>query len=88
VGDGHSSGMYLFCRLCGAPLGGGFVPELHECNFERLLEFQIQCARIEIENGLEAQVAAWAREPRLAKRVAFARYMRERDSDAVAHRAA
>jgi hypothetical protein len=80
--------MYLFCHQCGAPLGGGFAPERHECDYEQLLEFQTQCARIEIENGLEAQVAAWAREPRTALRVAFARYMRERDAAAVARRAA
>jgi hypothetical protein len=80
--------MYLFCRLCGAPLGDGFAPERHECNFEQLLEFQTQCARVEIENGLQALVAAWAREPRMAKRVAFARYMRERDAAAVTRRAA
>ena len=70
--------MYLFCQQCGARLETGFSLNLHECDFEQLLEFQTQCARIEIENGLEAHLAAWEREPRLAKRLAFARYMRDR----------
>lgn len=50
----------------------------HECSLEQLLDFQAQCAQVELENGLEAQVAAWEREPRLAKRLAFARYVRDR----------
>jgi len=70
--------MYLFCQQCGARLESGFASERHECDFEQLLEFQTQCARIEIENGLEAHIAAWEREPRLAKRLAFARYVRDR----------
>jgi hypothetical protein len=74
--------MYLFCQQCGAPLtqpARGL--DTHECRFEQLLEFQTQCAQIEIENGLEAQVAAWEREPQLANRVAFARYIREHLAD-------
>jgi hypothetical protein len=70
--------MYFFCQQCGAPLAhSAYGLEKHECSVEQLVEFQTQCARIEIENGLEAQVAAWEREPRLANRIAFARYVRE-----------
>jgi hypothetical protein len=70
--------MYLFCQECGAPLTRSeYGLDTHECSFEQLLEFQAQCAQVEIENGLEAQVAVWAREPRLASHVAFARYVRE-----------
>ena len=70
--------MFLYCRQCGArlePLAGTVG---HTCDFEELLEFQLQCARIELEHGLEAQVDTWAREPRVARRLAFARYMRNR----------
>jgi hypothetical protein len=83
--------MYLFCQQCGARLETTFSANRHECDFEQLLEFQTQCARIEIENGLEAQLAAWEREPRLANRLAFARYMRDRSQRSapfVARRAA
>ena len=70
--------MFLFCRQCGARLEAPDAREPHECDFEQLLEFQTQCARVEIEYGLQAQLAAWEREPRLAKHLAFARYMRDR----------
>ena len=81
--------MYVFCHQCGAPLSQSpHGLEKHECSFEQMLEFQAQCAQIEIENGLEAQVAAWEREPRLAKRLAFARYLREQLGQPVARRAA
>ncbi len=70
--------MYLFCQECGARLEPGFGLELHACDFEQVIEFQTQCARIEIEYGLHAHLAAWEREPRLAKRLAFARYVRDR----------
>jgi hypothetical protein len=77
--------MYFFCQQCGAPLArsayGGL--EKHTCNFEQLVEFQAQCAQIEIENGLEAQVEVWERDPRLAKRLAFARFVRERSQGAL-----
>lgn len=59
---------------------------MHECSFEQLLEFQTQCAQIELESGLEAQVAIWEREPRLARRVAFARYVRDRLGSETARR--
>jgi len=70
--------MFLYCRQCGArlePLAGTVG---HTCNFEELLEFQLQCAHIELEHGLEAQVETWAREPRVARRLEFARYVRNR----------
>ncbi len=70
--------MYRFCQQCGTRLESGFASEGHTCDFEQVLEFQTQCARIEIEHGLQAQLAAWEREPRLAKRLAFARYVRDR----------
>jgi hypothetical protein len=76
--------MYLFCQQCGAQLDTVVAREHHECDFEQLLEFQTQCARIEIEHGLQAQIAAWEREPRLAKRLAFARYVRDRSLPAEA----
>ena len=81
--------MYLFCQQCGARLEPGLL-EGHACDFEQVLEFQTMCARIEIEHGLQAQIAAWEREPRLAKRLAFARYVREhsRQADARAVRRA
>ncbi len=83
--------MYLFCQECGARLERGFGPE-HVCDFEQVIEFQTQCARIEIEYGLNAQLAAWEREPHLAKRLAFARYVRDRsrraEARAVPHAAA
>jgi hypothetical protein len=71
--------MHVFCPQCGAPVGQS-RSELseHECRFDRLLEFQTRCAQFELEHGLEDEVAAWEREPRLAKRLAFARYVRER----------
>lgn len=81
--------MYFFCQQCGAPLGrsaSGLAA--HECSFEQLLTFQTQCAQIEIENGLEAQVAAWERDPQLAKHVAFARYVRDRRAHEMAQRKA
>ena len=77
--------MYLFCQQCGARLDPCGARELHECDFEQVLEFQTQCARIEIEYGLQPQLAAWEQEPRLAKRLAFARYMRDRSLRAEAH---
>ena len=71
--------MFVFCRECGARLSPTEIGlDRHECKFEQLVEFQTQCARVEIEHGLEAQVAAWERDPRLARRVAFARYVRAR----------
>jgi hypothetical protein len=70
--------MYVFCQRCGAPLAQTHGLDSHECDFEQFLAFQTQCAHIEIEHGLEAQVAAWEREPRVANRLAFARYMRDR----------
>jgi hypothetical protein len=74
--------MHVYCQQCGAQLiQSANGPAEHECRFEQLLEFQTQCARLELEHGLEAQVGAWAREPHLAKRVAFARYVRERRDD-------
>jgi hypothetical protein len=69
--------MFVFCRECGARLSPAEIgSDRHECKLEQLVEFQTQCARVEIEHGLEAQVAAWEREPRLARRLAFARYVR------------
>jgi hypothetical protein len=71
--------MHVFCPQCGAPVGqsrSGLSE--HQCRFDRLVEFQTRCAQFELEHGLEDQVAAWEREPRLAKRLAFARYVRER----------
>src|SRR5262249_33655361 len=76
--DGQHIPMFLYCRQCGTrlqPLAGTVG---HTCNFEELLEFQLQCARIELEHGLEAQVETWAREPRVARHLAFARYVRNR----------
>jgi hypothetical protein len=75
---GQHSGMFLYCRQCGArlePLAGTVG---HTCKFEELMEFQLQCAHIELEHGLEAQVETWAREPRVARRLEFARYVRNR----------
>jgi hypothetical protein len=82
--------MSFFCQQCGAPLARSAYSglERHDCNFEQLLEFQLQCAQIEIENGLEAQVEVWERDPRLAKRLAFARFVRDRHEAAVADPAA
>lgn len=81
--------MYFFCHQCGAPLAQSACGlDKHECTFEELLEFQTQCAHIEIENGLEAQVAAWEVEPGLANQIAFARYVRERLDHGVAQREA
>jgi hypothetical protein len=73
--------MYVFCRECGAALtpteiGSG----THECAFEQVVEFQTQLARVELTHNLEAQVTAWERDPRLSRRLAFARYLRDRDS--------
>lgn len=80
--------MHVFCQQCGAQVTQtpyGHVQ--HECRFEQLLEFQTQCARLELENGLEAQVVLWEHEPKVANRLAFARYVRER-AEASARRTA
>ena len=70
--------MFVFCPECGAALSAAELDTVsHECQFDKLLEFQTQCARAEIEAGLETQVAAWGRDPRIASRTAFARYLRE-----------
>lgn len=50
----------------------------HECVLEQMIAFQTQCARVELERALDAQVALWARDPRLSRRIEFARYLRER----------
>ena len=70
--------MFVICRDCGAPLADETERAAHECAFEQLVAFQTQCARVEIESGLAAQVAIWERDPRLSRRLAFARYLRER----------
>jgi hypothetical protein len=72
--------MFVICRECGAPLRAAEIEQgTHECTFEQMVAFQTQCARIELERGLAAQVAVWEREPRLSRRIEFARYLRDRD---------
>jgi len=71
--------MFVICRECGAALGADEIERAaHECAFEQMVAFQTQCARLELERGLSAQVALWERDPRLSRRLAFARYLRER----------
>ena len=68
------------CERCGA-----WIPILHltadrhTCRLDTLVEFQARLAREALEDELDARVAEWEREPRLAKRLAFARYLRERN---------
>ena len=69
--------MFVFCQECGARLAVEQDLGRHECNFDHLVEFQIRCARDEMETGLESQVAVWACEPSIQRRLAFARYLRE-----------
>jgi len=70
--------MFVICRECGAPLTAEEISAAsHECMLEQKIAFQTQCARLEIERGLDEQVALWARDPRLSRRLEFARYLRE-----------
>jgi hypothetical protein len=72
--------MFAFCSACGARIQAAEAGEAHECRFEQLLAYQTRLARTELEHCLETRVAAWEREPRVARRVAFARYVRDRHS--------
>jgi len=71
---GNYSGMFFFCDRCGTRLHSfELSPGRHECDPVRLIEFQVRRARFEIDESLEARVAEWERDPRVARRVAFAR---------------
>lgn len=71
--------MFVICRECGAALSADEIERAtHECTFEQMLAFQTQCARLELERGLSAQVALWERDPRMSRRLEFARYLRDR----------
>jgi hypothetical protein len=71
--------MFVICRECGAPLSADEIEQgSHECSFEQMVAFQTQCARIELERGLSAQVALWEQDPHLSRRLEFARYLRDR----------
>jgi hypothetical protein len=78
--------MFVFCQCCGARLTPFELSSgRHECEPEAFVEFQVRTARLELEQGLEARVQVWARDPRLAKRVAFARYLRARERIPILH---
>jgi len=71
--------MFVICRECGAPLNVTEIEQAsHECSFEQMVAFQTQCARLELERGLAGQVELWERDPRISKRLEFARYLRDR----------
>jgi hypothetical protein len=71
--------MFIICRECGAALGEDEIEQAsHECVFEQMIAFQTQCARLEIERRLAAEVALWERDPHLSRRLEFARYLRDR----------
>ena len=80
---GQLPGMFGFCSSCGARIEAAEAGGRHECRFEQLLAYQTRLARTELEHCLESRVAAWERDPRVARRVAFARYVRERRSGGV-----
>jgi len=71
--------MLVICRECGAVLDAEEIEQAgHECSFDQLVAFQLHCARVELEQRLAAQVAVWERDPRLSRRIEFARYLRDR----------
>jgi len=77
--SGQNLTMFVICRECGAPLSAEEISAAsHECVLEQMIAFQTQCARLELERGLDEQVALWARDPRLRRKLEFARYLRER----------
>ena len=68
------------CERCGAWIPTSqLTADRHTCQLDTLVEFQARLAREALEDELDARVAEWEREPRLAKRLAFARYLRERN---------
>jgi hypothetical protein len=67
------------CERCGVWVPGSeLVTGEHECETALLVAFQTRLARVEIEHDLESTIAAWEHDPQIAKRVAFARYLRAR----------
>ena len=75
--------MFVCCPECGAGLTAAEIDlDAHECRLDLLIEFQTAKARVELEQRLEAPVAVWEREPRLAAHAAFARFLRERPASA------
>jgi hypothetical protein len=71
--------MFVICKECGAPMSDTEIEQgSHQCSFEQMVAFQTQCARIELERGLSAQVELWEQDPRLSRRLEFARYLRAR----------
>jgi hypothetical protein len=65
------------CPHCGVPLSAVVAEDdEHECALDTLLAYQSVEARREL-GDVEAIVAAWEREPRIERRLAFARWLRE-----------
>ena len=70
------------CDCCGAWIPTSHLTvDRHTCRLDTLVEFQARLAREALEDELGARVAEWEREPRLAKRLAFARYLREQGEE-------
>jgi hypothetical protein len=68
------------CERCGAWIPTSHLTvDRHACQLETLVEFEARLAREALEDELDACVAEWEREPRLATRLAFARYLRDRN---------
>jgi hypothetical protein len=68
------------CERCGAWIRTlHLTADRHTCRLDTLVEFQARLAREALEDELDARVAEWEQEPRLARRLAFARYLRERN---------
>jgi hypothetical protein len=69
------------CDRCGAWVPATRLDDgRHTCHLETLLEFQGRLARLVIEQELETTLATWERDPHVAKHVAFARYLRDREA--------
>jgi hypothetical protein len=67
------------CKRCGAWVQTvELVSGRHECDTAMLVAFQTRIARVEIDLELGTTIAAWENDPRLANRLAFARYLRDR----------
>jgi hypothetical protein len=65
------------CSECGLPVPAALLEAgEHRCPPDRVVFHQLLKARSELPR-LEEMVAEWEREPRLAKRVAFVRYLRD-----------